>query len=218
MEEGHQLHVSATVLMQALCSEACSSNDLAAKNNPGPRRRVAPVGIGAPERPGMSQPAHGRVRHRHVQPPITQPFPRCWFFSTWFSREEASLWAVTIPPHAWVSGSGSPGPRFPVAFVSRWDNECNATAGAGADDRMEHSGESPTGIAQDLAVSPRCDPMTSPIGPSLGGERRDSTSQSPQMVADTGTCLGPTESVDWHIRQCRSRVVKDGDKSRAYCY
>lgn len=53
MEEGHQLHVSATALMQALRSEACSSNDLAAKNNPGPRRRrVAPAGIGAPERPG----------------------------------------------------------------------------------------------------------------------------------------------------------------------
>lgn len=59
MEEGHQLHVSATVLMQTLRFEACSSNDLAAKNNSEPRRRVAPVGTGAPERPGMSQPAHG---------------------------------------------------------------------------------------------------------------------------------------------------------------
>lgn len=61
MEEGHQLHVSATVLTPALRSEACSSNDLAAKNNPGPgrRRRAAPVGLGTPERPGMSQPAHG---------------------------------------------------------------------------------------------------------------------------------------------------------------
>lgn len=97
MEEGHQLHVSATVLMQALRSEACSSNDLAAKNNPGPRRRwrVAPVGIGAPERPGMSQPAHGPVRHRHVQPLITQPFP------AQFSRDKAFLLSLTIPPHAW---------------------------------------------------------------------------------------------------------------------
>lgn len=80
MEEGHQLHVSATVLMQALRSEACSSNDLAAKNNPGPRRRrVAPAGIGARSGRGMSQPAHGPVRHRHVQPLITQLLPRCCF-------------------------------------------------------------------------------------------------------------------------------------------
>lgn len=102
MEEGHQLHVSATVLMQALRSEACSSNDRAAKNNPGPRRRrVAGVGTGTP---GMSQPAHGRVRHRHVQPPITQPFPRCCLFPACFGGEESSLRAVTIPPHPWVSG------------------------------------------------------------------------------------------------------------------
>lgn len=72
------------------------------------------------------------------------------------------------------------------------------------------------GASQGMAASPRCDAMASPTGPRLEGEGRDGTSQSPRMVAGTGTC--PRESVDWHIRQCRSQVVKGGDKSRAYCY
>lgn len=68
---------------------------------------------------GMSQPAHGPVRHRHVQPLSTHPFPRgC------FSREEASLPSLTIPPHTWVSG-----PSFPVAFAPRWD-KCKVFTGA----------------------------------------------------------------------------------------
>lgn len=82
MEEGHQLHVSATVLMQTLRSEACSSNDLAAKNNPGPRRRVAPVGIGAPEWPGDESACTRCVRQHHVQSLIVQPFLRCCFSPT----------------------------------------------------------------------------------------------------------------------------------------
>lgn len=44
--------VSAAALAQALRSKACSGNDLAAKNSPGPWRRAPPVGIGAKERPG----------------------------------------------------------------------------------------------------------------------------------------------------------------------
>lgn len=125
MEEGHQLHVSATVLMQAPRSEACSSNDPTAKNNPGPGRRVAPAGMGARERPGMSQPAHGPVRQHHVHSLITQPFPRgCSFLPALVGL------AVTIPPHSWVSDSGSPDPSFPVAFVPRWDKKCKAIAGA----------------------------------------------------------------------------------------
>lgn len=130
MEEGHQLHVSATVLMQALCSEACSSNDLAAKNNPGPRRRVPPVGIGALERPGDESACTRSCASASCVVTDHAAIPEVLFLPARFSREGASLPAGTIPPHACVSGSGSPGSSFPSAFVPRWDNKHKAVTGA----------------------------------------------------------------------------------------
>lgn len=96
MEEGHQLPVSAMVLAQALRSKACSSNDLAAKNSLGPRRRVPLVGMGAKEQPGdesactRSCVSASRVVSDHAV--LSLP--------ALFSREEASLpaWAGPMPP------------------------------------------------------------------------------------------------------------------------
>lgn len=112
MEEGHQF-VSAAELAQALRSKVCSSHDLAAKNSPGPRRRAPPVGIGTKEQPGDESACARGVCQHHVLSAITDTL----HLPARFSREEASSpgEAASIPPHSWVSGSGSHNLSSPVS-------------------------------------------------------------------------------------------------------
>lgn len=181
---------------------------------------MPPVGIGAPERPGDESACTRSCASASCVVTDHAAIPRCCFFLHGLAgkgrpcRQGPSLLTLVCLVVARQVRA------FPLLLSLDGTTSAKPSLAPGADGGMESPTDIPSTARSNTGHGSvtKVGSMASPTGPRLGGEGRDGTSQSPWMVANAGTRPGPTESVDGRIRRFRSRVVKEGDKSRAYCY